>query len=102
MVQEPLQWKYTYISMGVTLQDFSPPSVVRKRFFAADFAACGSKVSSKSRCEPPIATRTDWWHAHVEHWKQQKQIRVAGGGEEPGTLQKDINAWKVDRIYCLG
>jgi len=82
MVQEPLQWKYIYISMGVTLQDFSPPSVVRKRFFllltllpaAAKSAAKAdasrrlrqeqiggmpmfSIGSSKSRCEPPIATR---------------------------------------------
>jgi|GEM_PF-1962574 len=33
---------------------------------------------------------------------QQRQIRVTGGGEGSGTLHKDINAWKVNRIYWLG
>jgi len=37
------------ISGFVTAQDSSPPSVVRKSFFAAGFAACGCKARSKKR-----------------------------------------------------
>ncbi len=38
---------------SVTLQDCSPPAVVRRKFVAAGFAACGCKARSNSRCAPP-------------------------------------------------
>src|SRR2546425_1955536 len=37
----------------VTLQDSSPPSVVRRRFFVAGMAAAGCHARNKSRREPP-------------------------------------------------
>ncbi len=42
-----------YLGLLTTGYHTAWPSVVRKRIFAAGFAACGCKARSKSRCKPP-------------------------------------------------
>src|SRR6266849_7221975 len=47
----------TLLYLPLTLQDSSPPSVVRRGFFAVGMAACGCHAHSKNRREPPEAAR---------------------------------------------
>src|SRR2546422_10245067 len=67
------------LRITTTLQNSSPPSMVRKKFcfFAVDIAACGGNVHRKKRCEPP---GYDLSHALGVHAAKKDASRRRRGG----------------------